>query len=260
MIGKHLAASIQKTGDLFGETGRALAITDYEAEQKEKQRIAEQEALDRKLEAAYEKQKLVEGGKQQRHEENLEFKGAAEEGRQQRHEESLAAAKERTLATIKDRQSRHKETLAAKDGDSLKTKDKLVRLQADINSRRELLGSTGAIRMKPEEKKGIEAEIQRLENEKQSIWNDALEEEGNSQRPESKKQFRWDRISREEESRPGGSSGIVGGQMGASTPGGGGAPSPSSNAVPTVNSKAERDALAPGTLYLAPDGSPHVKK
>lgn len=107
MIGKHMAAAIQKTGDLFGQTGQKIALTKYEQEEQmrreaEKERIrAEERAEDR----AWQEQKL---------EASTAATQARIESQERRHQENIAAAKERQLEAIRaqndraelDRQSR----------------------------------------------------------------------------------------------------------------------------------------------------------
>lgn len=175
MIGKHMAAAIQKTGDIIGETGQKLSLLEYERQEKEKERLRAEAELDQKLNAQIERERLVEEGRQSRFEQGIEAKNAqlefSAETRAQLQSENIAAAKERTLARIRsseeqgglNRANRIEAAEKRAGADSFKPGEEARLIQSQIKAKIDYLGSNAAFAMKEEDKAKVNDEIATLQ-------------------------------------------------------------------------------------------------
>lgn len=247
MIGKHMAAAIQRTGDIIGETGQKIALTKWQEEQDALKRQEERAELDARLEAQLERERIREEGRQVRHEDNLIAEETAESGRQARHEESLAAAKERTLLSIKGRKD-----LAAGRTESLTLKDELSSLQRQIDTDTDYLGSQGALVLDDAQKAEIQ---QRIEANRTKL--ESLRKQGRG--PSKAEGLVGAALgdTRYDAGLVGGGQGALRGQQtGGDKPAAGG----DNGGVKRISSQEEYDALPSGAIYIDPDdGKPYRK-
>lgn len=253
MIGKHMSAAIQKTGDLIGATGQKLALTKYEQEEQtrreaEKERIRQQERAE---DRAWEGEKLDRQLTVRK--EMAEARQAAdtaktialESGRERRHAESLAAQKENALARI----AANKE-IAGMRGDSSNTISLSRQIGIIENDIKNLEGRASQFGIDPAESEKIRAEIESLQAEKQDLLAQGVSNRNPKPAAAS---------APSEESPATGSKGLIGSGMGALRPGDTSAKT-GDNAPVKVSTQAEWEALEPGTIYIAPDGQKRVKR